>query len=165
MNRVHARMTGALALSLFVAGAAGAQGVPMGPSSAPGSGDSSKISNGIRENNAEYNRLIGASDAKAQTANGEKATKPMIAVPATAADIKAGAALRDVKGVQVGTIDSLDPDGAVVNTGQSKIKVPLVAFGKDDKGLLLAITAAQFNDAVAKAHARSQAQPQAQESH
>ena len=163
MNRVHARMAGALALSLFVAGAAGAQGVPMGPTNVPGSGDSSKISNANRENNAEYNRLVGASDAKAQNVNGERATKTVAAVPATAADIKAGAALRDVKGVPVGTIDSLSDQQVVVNTGQTKIGVPLTAFGKDDKGLLLAITAAQFNDAVAKAHARSQAQPQ--ESH
>ena len=143
-----------------MAAGAAAQNVPMGPSSVPGSGDSSRISNGNRDNNADYNRLIGASAAKAKNANGETARPPVKAVPATAADIKAGAALRDVRGVPVGTIDSIADQQVVVNTGQTKIGVPLTAFGKDDKGLLLAITAQQFNDAVAKAHARSQSQPQ-----
>ncbi|MEP7130554.1 MAG: hypothetical protein ABI770_05440 [Sphingomicrobium sp.] len=162
MNRISTTIASALALSFAAAGAAGAQGVPSGPSSVPGSGDSAKISNGNRENNAEYNRLVGASDAKAQAANGDKVKTRPVAVPATAADIKAGAALRDVKGVPVGTIDSVTDQQVVVQTGQTKIGVPLVAFGKDDKGLLLSITAQQFNDAVAKAHAQSHAAPQAQ---
>ena len=68
------------------------------------------------------------------------------------ADIKAGSALRDKDGVKIGTVDTVDADGAVVNTGQTKIKVPLTAFGKDDQGLLLGITAARFNELVAKAH-------------
>src|SRR5437867_3096990 len=106
MKRVSLNLAGALALSFAAAGAASAQYAPAGP--APGSGDSTKISNSNRDNNAEYNRLVGASDAKAQTANGEKASKSVSKTgPATAADIKAGASLRDVKGVPVGTVDSL----------------------------------------------------------
>jgi hypothetical protein len=46
----------------------------------------------------------------------------------------------------------------VIDTGQTKIGVPLIAFGKDDKGLLLSITAEKFNQLVAQAHAGSQAQ-------
>ncbi len=65
----------------------------------------------------------------------------------------AGASLRDVKGTRIGTIDSVDADGAIVNTGQIKIKVPLVAFGKDDRGILLGITAARFNELATKAKA------------
>ena len=82
--------------------------------------------------------------------------------PATAADVKAGAPLRDVDGVAVGTIVSSTDQAVVVDTGQTKIGVPLTMFRKDEKGLLLSITGKQFSDAVAKAHARSQDQQQAQ---
>ena len=115
------------------------------------SGDSAKVSAGNRENNASYNQLIGGTDTK--PSKNEDRPRHAAAVPATAADIKAGSPLRDVKGVSIGTVASVDPDGVVVDTGQSKIKVPLMAFGKDDRGLLLAITAAKFNELVAQAHA------------
>jgi hypothetical protein len=85
--------------------------------------------------------------------------------PATAADIKPGAPVRDVQGVPLGTIAVLAPNEvvadsnqAVIDTGHAKIGVPLIAFGKDDKGLLLSITAEKFNQLVAQAHAGSQAQ-------
>ena len=77
---------------------------------------------------------------------------------ATAADMKPGAPLRDIDSAPVGTIVSSTDQTVVVDTGQSKIGVPMTFFQKDDKGLLLKITAKQFNDAAAKAHARSQAQ-------
>ena len=82
----------------------------------------------------------------------------LLPAPATAADVKAGAPLRDMDGAPVGTIVSSTDQAVVVDTGQTKIGVPLTMFRKDDKGLLLGITAKQFSDAVAKAHARSQAQ-------
>lgn len=73
----------------------------------------------------------------------------------TAAEIAVGAPLRDVNGQPIGKIDSVAADGVVIDSGQSKIKVPLVAFGKDDVGLVLGITAAKFNELVAKAHAEA----------
>jgi hypothetical protein len=85
------------------------------------------------------------------------------AVAATAADVKPGAALRDINGAQVGTVVSSTDQQVVVDTGQTKIGVPLNIFKKDEKGLMLGITAQQFNDAIAKAHARAQAQQQAQQ--
>jgi hypothetical protein len=120
----------------------------------PGSGDSARISSGNRENHADYNRLIGAGNDRPKKDDRAEAHKG--AVPATAADIKAGASLRDIKGVPIGTIASVDANQAVVDTGQTKIGVPLVAFGKDDKGLLLGMTADKFNQLVAQAHAKSQ---------
>jgi hypothetical protein len=125
----------------------------MGPGSAaplPGTGDSTKISAGNRANNAEYNHLIGSGEPSPTKPDDRKSARSA-AVPATAADLKAGSALRDVKGVAIGTIATVEADGAVVDTGQTKIKVPLVAFGKDDQGLLLGITAARFNELIAKA--------------
>jgi hypothetical protein len=110
-----------------------------------------KITNGNRENNAAYNHVL-ATGVKSQNAEDRPTAQKKSAGPATSADIKTGASLRDKDGVPIGTIDTVEADGAVVNTGQTKIKVPLVAFGKDGRGLLLGITAARFNELVAKAH-------------
>ena len=139
----------------FAAAGATAASAQMGPGSAaplPGTGDASKISQGNQQSNSAYNQLIGAADTKSSKAQ-VKAHTGHSAVAATAADIKAGAPLRDSKGVQIGTIVSIDADQAVVDTGQTKIGVPLIAFGKDDKGLLLGMTADKFAELVAKAQA------------
>ena len=117
---------------------------------APGTSDSTKVVSSNREENAGYNKVIGAMDpvkAKPDT----KVKTPGKAVPASAADIKPGSALRDSKGYAIGTIASVDADGAIVATPKTRIKVPLVAFGKDETGLLLGITAAKFDELVAKA--------------
>ena len=106
---------------------------------------------------------IMVSVGTAAAAAPEKSAPPANAAPAaaaTAADIKEGAPLRDSEGVPVGTLVSSTDTSVVVDTGQTKIGVPLTFFKKDDKGILLSITAKQFSDAVAKAHARSQAQQQ-----
>jgi hypothetical protein len=121
------------------------------PSGVPGSGDSTKITSSNRENNAAYNHVL-ATGVKSENAEDRPSKKHSTAVAASAADIKAGSGLRDSQGVKLGTIDSVDADGAVVNTGATKIKVPLTAFGKDDQGLMLGITAARFNELVTKAH-------------
>jgi hypothetical protein len=72
-------------------------------------------------------------------------------------------------GTPVGTVVSSTDQQAVVDTGQTKIGVPLTLIHKDDKGLLLSITGKQFSDAIAKAHARAQTaqqqSAQGQESH
>jgi hypothetical protein len=138
----------------FAAGGASAASAQMGPGSAaplPGTGDSSKISQGNQQNNAAYNQLIGAADSKSAKSQVKKDEHRSAAVAATPADIKPGAALRDSKGVQIGTIVSVDADQAVVDTGKTKIGVPLIAFGKDDQGLLLGMTADKFAELVAKA--------------
>ena len=108
--------------------------------------------------------LAAAGPASAQTAPKPAAAAP--AAAATVADLKAGAQLRDSKGAPVGTIVSASAQSVVIDTGQTKIGVPLSFLAKDDKGPTLTITADQFNEAVAKAHARAEAakaaQPQAQ---
>jgi hypothetical protein len=73
---------------------------------------------------------------------------------AAAADLVAGAPVRDSRGSVVGTIEMAEADGAVVATGAGKVKVPLEAFGKNRKGLLLGITKADFDAAVAAAVAQ-----------
>ena len=90
------------------------------------------------------------------------------ATPATAADVKAGAQVRDSKGVQVATIVEMQGANVVLDTGQTKVAIPMTLLVKDSQGVMLNITAEQFNDAMAKAHARAEAakvqqQPQAEQ--
>jgi hypothetical protein len=73
--------------------------------------------------------------------------------PATAADVSAGAAVSDTAGVQLGTIESVDAEGAVVATAAGRARVPVEAFGKNSHGLLLQTTKAQFEVTVASANA------------
>jgi hypothetical protein len=150
----------AVGLSL-VAGVVNAQVSSQGGAPTPGAGDSTRITSENRETNATYNQRMGATDLK--SSNGQDRPKTNKPVKASLEDIKPGVTLRDVKGVQIGTIVSADTNQAIVDTGQTKIGVPLVGFGKDDKGLLINMTADQFNQAIAKAHAASQAN--ATESH
>lgn len=153
MTRTAARLLIAIVLGAGSAGAVSAQAnAGSGTPSVGTSGDSTKVSAGNREDNAAYNHLIGSTDTKSSK-DEDRPARHSAAVAATAADIKAGSSLRDVKGVGIGTVASVDSDGVVVDTGQTKIKVPLMAFGKDDRGLLLAITAAKFNELIAQAKA------------
>jgi hypothetical protein len=84
--------------------------------------------------------------ARARSGRGE-------AVPATPADVVAQAVVSDKAGQTIGTIESVDADGAVVATLAGKVKVPLDAFGKNGKGLLIAMTKKDFEALVAKANA------------
>jgi hypothetical protein len=85
---------------------------------------------------------------------GKLSTKSGGAAAATAADITVGARVRDVHGLPLGKIDSVTADGIVIDTGQSKVTVPLLAFRKDRSGLLLGVTAAQLTELIANAGPR-----------
>jgi hypothetical protein len=74
------------------------------------------------------------------------------AVAAKPADIVAQAAVSDTLGQPVGTIESVDADGAVIVTAAGKVKVRLDAFGKNKKGLLIGMTKKDFEALVAKAN-------------
>ena len=145
------------------AGAANAQAPAGGgaPSNA-GAARPQDIAAANRQIDSDYNTLAGRGvDVNNMDRKGAKRHS---AVPATATDIKAGAQVRDVKGVPIGTIATLgpneisDPEQIVVDTGHGKIGVPLSAFGKDDKGLLLSITAQTFNQLVAQANTAGKTQ-------
>jgi preprotein translocase subunit YajC len=69
---------------------------------------------------------------------------------ATAADIKAGAEVYDPKGGTVGKVESVAADGVVVSTGTVKAKIPASSLGKSDKGLVIAMTKAEFEAAAKK---------------
>jgi hypothetical protein len=114
----------------------------------PGSGNSTSITNSNREQNAGYNRVVGKLDPQAKE---QPAGLKGKAVAAKAEDLKAGSPIRDKDGLPVGSVASVDAQGVIVDTGTTKIRVPPEAFGKDDAGLLLGISKAQFAELVAGA--------------
>lgn len=67
---------------------------------------------------------------------------------ATAADIQAGAQVRDQAGAPVGTIESVSAEGAVVSTGTVRAQLPITSFGKDNQGLVIAMTKTQLEAAA-----------------
>ena len=154
-------------VALAAASAASAQvmgGGGVAPSAPTGGVRSQDVAAANRQLDSDYNTLAGRGVKVTNQDRVNARPKHASAGPATAADIKAGAQVRDVKGVPVGTIATLaanevaaDPTQTVIDTGQIKIGVPLSAFGKDDKGLMLSITAEKFNQLVAQVHSKAPA--------
>jgi hypothetical protein len=155
-------------VALAAASGANAQVPPTGGGPPPGAGAGGPrpqdIAAANRQIDSDYNTLAGrgVKVTNQDRANAMPKAKHASVVRATAADIKPGAQVRDIKGVFVGTIATLasneavaDPNQPVIDTGQTKIGVPLDAFGKDDHGLLLSITADKFKQLVAQAHAKA----------
>ena len=118
---------------------------PMNPAAPPrnmeGHEDAGNLS--TRDQLERLKRMMGIEERKRSDAPRGSA--------AAAADLVAGATVRDSRGSVVGTIEMAEADGAVVATGAGKVKVPLEAFGKNRKGLLLGITKSDFDAAVAAA--------------
>jgi len=99
---------------------------------------------------AKFNDIVAKAHAQAVASAPPAKPEPR---PATAADISAGAQLRDVNGQPVGKITAVAADGATLDTGQTKIKLPLDAFGVDSSGLVIGITAQKLNEIIAQADA------------
>lgn len=147
MLRIVALGIATVALTMGSSGAIAQQAGGGGPEI--GSGNASQSAGASREMQSSYNRMIGIIDPVKGAPTGVKgATRP-----AVAADLKPGLPLRDIKGVPIGAVAKVEQDGVVVDTGKTKIKVPAEAFGRDDLGLLLGITAVKFAELVAKARA------------
>jgi hypothetical protein len=89
--------------------------------------------------------------AIASARNRDAAPRTARAVPAKPADVTVGSEVRDRKGEVIGTIDSVSMAAAVVASPGGKVEVPLEAFGKNNKGLLVGMTKAEFDAAVAAA--------------
>jgi hypothetical protein len=149
------------AATLLLAGTALAQhgspppGTSMG---VPGSNNSNARSLEMGEHDsATLTSTIDQIQHGVQRADGDRAAAQARtggrAVPAKASDVVAAAMVFDLSGQTVGTIESVDTEGAVVTTATGKVKVPLDAFGKNRKGLLLGMTKKDFEALVAKANA------------
>ena len=78
------------------------------------------------------------------TATNQTTTTQTQVTAATAADVKAGVKVFDQTGAEVGTVDSVKGDAAVVNTGKARAEIPLTSFGKNDSGLVISVTKAEI---------------------
>ncbi|QNN65146.1 hypothetical protein H9L12_00325 [Sphingomonas rhizophila] len=134
-----------LILAIGVSGPALAQATG---AAVPGGGDASRITNNNRLENSNYNRVVSKIDPVKPA--DEKPVAVRNARPAQPAEVVAGSALRDVNGVPVGKVESVESDGAIILSGEKRVKVPLTAFGKDDSGLLIAVTQTKLNELIAK---------------
>ena len=137
----------------LAAPAASQQAGGQGAAPAAGSGNSAAMASGSRAESAAYNRIIGqvgADPVKQEKAKAAIKSKP---VPATPADVVAGAVVRDVKGVALGKVESIDGDSAILVYTSGKIRFPLIGFGKDSQGLLINLSTKDFLALVEKAKA------------
>ena len=77
------------------------------------------------------------------------ATTNAATAAATQADLKAGTPVFDQTGGSVGTIESANAQGGVVATGKARARIPIASFGKNDRGLVIAMTKVQLEAAAA----------------
>lgn len=144
-------LIGGLGFLVLGSGTAFAQAAPAvaGPLG-PNASDSAA---GSREQSQGFTHVMN--NLERQPANSKSSSGAVRKV--VASDIVVGASVRDVNGQPIGKVASIDADGVVVDTGQAKVKVPLIGFGKDNNGLLIGITAQKFAGLVAQAHAQAAA--------
>jgi hypothetical protein len=69
-------------------------------------------------------------------------------VSATAADLRVGAQVLDQQGAVVGTIETADASGAVLNTGTARGRLAVNSFGRNNRGLVISMTKAQLEAAI-----------------
>ncbi len=118
-------------------------------------GNATAMASNSREENSSYNSVIGkVGSDPVGTEKAKRAAKGR-AVPATAADIVPGAAVRDSKGVPLGSIGKIDGDSAILVYSTGKIRYPLIGFGKDSIGLVIDRSTKDFLALVASATAGS----------
>ncbi len=108
----------------------------------PGTVDPVKATSTQQADRAGYNSAIGQLGPR-----GIKGAP----VPAAPADVVPGRPLRDIKGEPIARVDAVDAQGVIVAAGSTRVRLPLNAFGKDEMGLLLGITADKFRALVVKA--------------
>lgn len=91
-----------------------------------------------------------AQDATAPSTASQPATGAA-AAPAAPAQVSVGAKVSDASGAPVGTVASVANGNAVVDTGTAKAGVPVSSFANGPSGLVLGLTKAQLEAAVAQA--------------
>jgi hypothetical protein len=139
--------------SAALATAAAAQGGP--PPAGPPQQDPYKPPSGDIDNPNLSNSAIRDEQIFKATRDAEmdRLAKKARAVAAKPSDVVAGREVRDSRGVLVGTVESVDAQGAVVAAGAGRVMVPLEAFGVNKYGLILEVTKAEFETLVANATA------------
>lgn len=71
--------------------------------------------------------------------------------------VTVGATVFGPQGNEVGTIEQVDGQSAIVNTGKHKVPLGLEAFGASDKGPTITVTKAQLDEIVDKQIAETNA--------
>ena len=99
--------------------------------------------------------LMGAPAlAQDQGAGSTAPAGPEASAPAAnAPNVTVGAKVSDSTGADVGTIESVSGGNAVISTGTAKASIPVSSFAQGPKGLVVGITKADLEAAVAKAAA------------
>ncbi len=64
------------------------------------------------------------------------------------ADFRTGMEVRDAQGGLVGTVDSVDGEGAIVFTGNLRAKLPFQSFGKNNLGLVISLSRSELEAAA-----------------
>ena len=87
------------------------------------------------------------------------AAVPAYAQTASLADlgVKAGATVYGPQGNEAGTVEKVDGENVVLNTGTYSATLPGSAFGKSDKGPIVSMTKAQIDAAMAQVLAQADA--------
>ena len=132
-------------------------GPPTGPVFAAPVGGSGDPTQGISLEEQRLTRLAQDDALKREryaVSDRARGTQKLKAVAAKPSDVMVGSKVADIQGVPVGTIESVDADGAVVVTGSGKVKLGLDTLGKNQDGLLVSVTKAQFDAAVQAAVAK-----------
>lgn len=130
----------------FAQAAPATAGGPSGPNSID-------VAGSARDQSQGFNHVMNNLDRQAGNSKSSGGAVRKV----TASEIVPGAAIRDLNGEPIGKVASVDADGVVVDTGSIKVKVPLVAFGRDSRGLLIGITSQKFAELTSKAHAQTAA--------
>ena len=151
---MRALLTGSMmfAASLFAANAVAAQ-TPPGGGTVPGHAQpvlGTEKNDSMRMSAVDRAARVAADRAVRESREGsEKAARSGRARPANAADLTVGAEVRDSEGVPIGTIELVDAAGVQILSEGRRARLPADAFGKDRHGLLIGITKAEFDKAVA----------------
>ncbi|TZG27292.1 hypothetical protein [Sphingomonas montanisoli] len=87
------------------------------------------------------------------------AATPILAMPPR---LSPGMTVMDTSGGQVGSIESVTADNAVIATGAHKVAVPVTSFGMGPNGPVIAMTKGELDNAAATAAANAAAALRAQ---
>lgn len=104
----------------------------------------------LAQDKATPGATVGGPEASTQQA------APAGQAPAAAGqapNVAVGAKVADTSGAEVGTIEAVNGGNAIISTGTAKASIPVSSFAKGPNGLVVGITKADLEAAVAKASA------------
>jgi len=142
-----------LALGVSAAGmSAGVAHAQTAPDSGGGLTQNAQVRNGGDTADRDIQRARDEAVASERRGGNKPSGNKNSAHAASPDDVLVGAEIRDPKGVVVGHVESVSMSAAVVVTEAGKVEVPLEAFGKNAKGLMISMSKADFDKIVADAN-------------